>query len=63
LNLLLNALLRAVKEAAQGRDLESFRVLWKHNDKGECVVAIITSDPRLAREKLDSRYRPPKIQR
>ena len=63
MNLLLQALLSAVETAARGRDLKSYRVAWKHNEKGEMVVAIITSDARLARERLEPRpngYRPPR---
>ena len=66
MNLLLQALLVAVEEAARGRDLKSFRIDWKHNAKGQCVIAIITDDPRVTREKLGpapNAYRPPKSPR
>jgi hypothetical protein len=62
-NLLLQALLVAVGDAARGRGLQSFRVLWKHNARGQMVVAIVTDDTRLAKEKLEPRpngYRPPR---
>jgi hypothetical protein len=63
MNLLLQALLTAVEEAARGRGLQSFRVLWKHNARGQMVVAIVTDDTRLAKEKLEPKpngYRPPR---
>jgi hypothetical protein len=61
MNLLLQTLLSSVEEAARGRDLKSYRIAWKHNGKGEIVIAIISRDPRLARERLDPKpngYRP-----
>jgi hypothetical protein len=66
MNLLLQALLMSVEEAARERDLRSYRIAWKHNQAGQCVIAIVTDDPRLAREKLDPKqngYRPPKSPR
>lgn len=63
MNLLLQALLMAVEDAAKGRGLQNFRVLWKHNAQGQMVVAIVTEDARLTREKLEPRpngYRPPR---
>jgi hypothetical protein len=63
MNLLLQALLVAVEDAARGRGLQKCRVLWKHNARGQMVVAIITDDPRLTREKLEPKpngYRPPR---
>jgi hypothetical protein len=55
MNLLLRALLSAVEEAARGRDLQRFVVKWKHNERGQCVIAILTDDPRLAPERLEPR--------
>ena len=63
MNLLLQALLVAVEEAARGRGLQKFRVLWKHNAQGQMVVAIVTDDSRLSKEKLEPKpngYRPPR---
>ena len=63
MNLLLQALLVAVEQAADGRGLEKFRVAWKFNAEDELVVAIIVRDTRLTRDKLTPRpngYRPPK---
>jgi hypothetical protein len=63
MNLLLRALLQSVEDAARDRGLEKFRVLWKHNEHGQCVVAIVTDDERLAPEKLEPKqngYRPPR---
>jgi hypothetical protein len=63
MNLLLQALLVAVEQAADGRGLEKFRVAWKFNAADELVVAIIVRDTRLTRDKLAPRpngYRPPK---
>jgi hypothetical protein len=63
MNLLLQALLQAVDDAARGRDLQRYTVRWKHNARGQCVIAILTDDPRLSSEKLTPRpngYRPPR---
>jgi hypothetical protein len=63
MNLLLRALLQAVDDAARERDLERYVVRWKHNAHGQCVIAILTDDPRLSPEKLEPRpngYRPPR---
>jgi hypothetical protein len=63
MNLLLQALLTSVEEAARGRDLKRFVVKWKHNERGQCVIAIVTEDPRLAKERLEAKpngYRPPR---
>jgi hypothetical protein len=62
-NMLLQALLSSGEDAARGRDLQRFVVKWKHNAQGQCVIAIVTDDPRLARQRLEPRpngYRPPR---
>ncbi len=44
-------------------DLQRYTVRWKHNARGQCVIAILTDDPRLSSEKLAPRpngYRPPR---
>ncbi|MEP7247156.1 MAG: hypothetical protein ABI885_26210 [Gammaproteobacteria bacterium] len=54
MNLLFAALRTAIDEAAKGRGLENFRISYKWNATGEFVIAVITSDPRLAQEKLET---------
>jgi len=52
MNLLFNALRIAIDEACKGRGLDRYRLDHRFNAKGELVLAVITSDPRLAADKL-----------
>jgi hypothetical protein len=51
-NLLAKSLRARLEAAATASGLLDARVEWKHNTKGEFVIAIITTDDRLRADKI-----------
>jgi hypothetical protein len=52
MNLLFQALLNRIRDAAEATGIEKWRVDYKRNAKGELVVALIVTDERLGPEKV-----------
>jgi len=54
MNLLFQALRQAIDDAAKGRGLADHQVVWKHRADGAFFIGIVSRDPRLSQEKLES---------
>lgn len=54
MHLLFSALRKAIDEAAKDRGIESYKIVWKHNARGEFFIGVVTTDPRFARDKLET---------
>jgi hypothetical protein len=51
-NLLFQAILTRLRDAAEATGLEGWRLDYKRNAKGELVFALIVADPRLRPDKV-----------
>jgi len=54
MHLLFAALRKAIDEAAKDRGIEDYRIVWKHNARGEFFIGIVTTDQRFARDRFEN---------